>query len=237
MTPSLRLVSSVVNQNLKDWTVREEPWPGPEQEQMWADDWVATSSGEESRQQFIRVLFRCSSPSRPNAEFVVQAVMTATRTRDSSDQEGWRSPWSLRTNGVERITVENVSAEDSGFWRDAGLVGVASAIKDHMHGLSLRNPEMFGDSRALPSPGAKGLPPVHYAVWAQRYAQATAQHGRGYMLRLLEQYPGETRSNLLRKIERARKLGLLEVETQPGKVGVARLTSKALDLLKAEGDQ
>ena len=73
--------------------------------------------------------------------------------------------------------------------------------------------------------GPKGHPDGHYATWAKRIIDTRNEHGRGYMAKLLAASPGETRSNVLRYLERAEQLGLYESHNEPGKLGRGRLTA------------
>ena len=82
--------------------------------------------------------------------------------------------------------------------------------------------------------GPKGHPDGHYATWAKRIIDTRNEHGRGYMAKLLAASPGETRSNVLRYLERAEQLGLYESDNERGKLGRGRLTAKGQRALSEE---
>lgn len=82
------------------------------------------------------------------------------------------------------------------------------AIIRYFEKLALEDPSSMGRADSLPYPGRAGLPPEHYAVWVERIMKARQEHGRGYMKPLLAEHPGETRSNVLRKLGRAEQFGL-----------------------------
>lgn len=218
MRSSVPVPSTVVNQFAKLWTVDWNP-----------GDATFEPTGATSFQVFARSQFRCAHRDRPEVVYVVDAVETFSMDT-TAPGSGRQSPWSL--DSIERITIEARTGDWAQLFRQARLSSLARAIEADRRIWSILNPEAFAPSKLLPKPGRAGYPELHYAQWASRYVDATTTYGHGYMKRLLEEHPGETRSNILRKIARAEKLGLIERYNEPGKVGRAILTDKAHRLLE-----
>ena len=137
----------------------------------------------------------------------------------------------LVLESIATITIGGAGAPTAKVFKTLRIGGLYRAIEAHFRAMADEAPEFFGLARALPSPGAAGLPDYHYAVWVKRYLDTVEKHGRGYMRHLLVEHQGETRSNILRKIDRAAALGLYVKHNTPGKVGAGVMTDKCRALL------
>ncbi len=222
MRPSVAVVSTVVNSENKLWTV------------AWHGDFdVEGVGGFDERLQasthteVLRTTIESTHTDRPGLRFLVEGDLTATRFA-TADKE-WRTPYELTR--VHRLVVESVGAPTSTLFKEVGLGSLYRAIGAHFRLLAQSNPELFGLPRALPKPGQPGHPDAYYAQWASRIVKAREAYGRGYMKHLLDQSPGYTRSNLLRILDRAERLGLYVSSNEKGKLGRGELTAKCEALL------
>ena len=215
---------------MKDWTV-----------EMIFEGTVSVSERDVDRtnwahlhRESMPVTLRCQTPSKPGIVFDVEGDMTATRW--FGDGRTWRTPWTF--SRFRRLVVTGGDeAPPSTVFKEVGLGSAYKAVGDHFRDLAAGAREHWGESTAMPNTGPRGYPPGHYAVWARRIDEARKLHGRGYMAQLLAAYPGETRSNILRSLERAEQLGLYVSTNEPGKLGAGHMTDKGLALLKEAGQQ
>lgn len=227
----MALVSCVMGNVHEDWTV---DW-------NVVGDFSATPQTYDTKREAMTqedsmpVRFRCTNPKRPGVIFEVDGVLTTTSWTGAGKY--WRLPWKLTT--VTRIALAADGATTHDLFKELGLGSLHKAIGDHFRDLALLDKRLFGHADALPKPGPKGHPPDHYAIWAQRIIKARREHGRGYMKQLLASNPGETRSNVLRKLDVAKDLGLAEEieKPAPGRIGRDQMTARGNALLKEAGQQ
>lgn len=228
MVLSIGLASTVVKRAAKVWTVRWEPGD-PTFEAIDADTSFAR----------VKCHLRCTASTSGDAVYHVHTI-ESMKVRTSSERVEPLSHWTLEQ--IERVVIKgnagwrvDVEAPSDQWTMALGKIGLTSLLKavhDDYRRRAKNEPEFFeAPPRLLARRGPRGLPETVYALWAERYVNATAEYGRGFMKHLLEDYPGETRSNILRRVSRAEQLGLLRRTHEPGKVGQGELTAKAIELL------
>ena len=229
MSLSIGIASTDMNSSVKDWTV----WPDVSAEVergIPKEDDAGNSYFVERR----GAVLQCRTPAKDGVLVVVEGVLTRT-IHEESDRM-WATAMVL--TDVTSITVRSEGASIDEMFKTIGLSTLAKSITQTYKQMAYANPQLWGETRALPSPGPAGLPEGHYAMWAQRYIDAVNENGRGYMPKLLAQWPGETRSNVLRAVQRAEDLGLfVRTPTKSGGVGSGHLTKKGESLMKKGSGQ
>lgn len=182
---------------------------------------------------FHGILISCTHPSKPGLRFVVEGFVTSTYVRRPGS--GSRSAWTF--SHFKRLVIEVVDGQSDtgGLFKEVGLGSMHNAIRDYFRDQARSDPRLWSESTALPKPGPRGHPDGHYAAWVKRILDARSACGRGYMKHLLSDHPGETRSNILRKLERAEALGLYKPTNEPGKLGSGEMTVKCRRLLQEIG--
>lgn len=179
------------------------------------------------KQERRRVTLSCRTPSKERVLVEVEGAVSRTWHADGER----RRITAFEFDGVSRICITSEGVDSVEMFKQVGLASLAKSISTFYKEQANLNPSLWGRTRALPNPGPKGLPDGDYALWAKRIIDARRLHGRGYMTQLLAEYLGMTRSNILRKLERAEHLGLCVTHNEPGKIGTAKLTPKGASLI------
>ena len=175
----------------------------------------------------MSVVLRCTTPARNGIAYFVHGHMETTWWENST--RVWRLPWSFVMGNRVEIVFDGPPTSD--MVKRSGIAALHRAVKAYYLNLARHEGSPYGPALSLPSPGQRGHTDRYYAIEVQTYLDAIAAHGRGYMSKLLAEHPGETKSNFLRKINRAESLGLVVLHREPGKLTRGEMTDLCRQLL------
>jgi hypothetical protein len=93
-------------------------------------------------------------------------------------------------------------------------------------------PDNRSDELEGPSPGRRGKPAEHYALWTDRYVKALAEQPRTPIKLLVKRHPGDSAARIRAYLDKAESLGFLDRRGVSAGTAGGRKTAKCDRVLR-----